>query len=60
MGLDPLVLDLDGDGVELTREDSSKVYFEFDTDGFGERCGWVDAAVNDNLPPQYLTRRRAA
>lgn len=41
MGLDPLGLDLDGDGVELTREDSSKVYFEFDTDGFGERCGWV-------------------
>jgi hypothetical protein len=41
LGQDPLVLDLDGDGLELTREDSSKIYFEMDTDGFAERSAWV-------------------
>jgi hypothetical protein len=40
-GFDPLVLDLDGDGLELTTEQNSRVYFEFDNDGFGERTGWV-------------------
>ncbi len=40
-GYDPLALDLDGDGLELTTEQNSKVYFEFDTDGFAERTGWV-------------------
>jgi Ca2+-binding RTX toxin-like protein len=38
---DPLVLDLDGDGYELTTEVNSRAYFEFDADGFGERAGWV-------------------
>jgi Ca2+-binding RTX toxin-like protein len=40
-GFDPLVLDLDGDGYELTTEANSTAYFEFDTDGFAERSGWV-------------------
>jgi hypothetical protein len=40
-GFDPLVLDLDGDGYELTTEGNSRAYFEFDDDGFGERTGWV-------------------
>ncbi|HTU12058.1 MAG TPA: calcium-binding protein [Allosphingosinicella sp.] len=40
-GFDPLVLDLDGDGLELTTEQNSRVYFEFDNDGFAERTGWV-------------------
>ena len=40
-GFDPLVLDLDGDGYELTTEANSRTYFEFDSDGFGERTGWV-------------------
>jgi flagellar biosynthesis regulator FlaF len=40
-GFDPLVLDLDGDGLELTTVQNSRAYFEFDTDGFGERTGWV-------------------
>ncbi|HYI49486.1 MAG TPA: calcium-binding protein [Allosphingosinicella sp.] len=39
---DPLVLDLDGDGFELSATDTRNVYFEFDNDGFGERTGWVD------------------
>ncbi|MEO7178944.1 MAG: calcium-binding protein, partial [Allosphingosinicella sp.] len=40
-GFDPLVLDLDGDGFELTTQANSRTYFEFDDDGFGERTGWV-------------------
>lgn len=40
-GYDPLVLDLDGDGLELRTQDNSPVYFEFDTDGFAEHTGWL-------------------
>ena len=40
-GFDPLVLDLDGNGYDLTAEPRSDIYFEFDTDGFGEHTGWV-------------------
>ena len=40
-GFDPLVLDLDGDGFELATEGNSRTWFEFDTDGFGERTGWL-------------------
>ena len=39
-GTDPLVLDLDGDGVELTRQEQG-VYFDLDKDGFAERTAWV-------------------
>ncbi|MDT8760529.1 hypothetical protein MZO42_17650 [Sphingomonas psychrotolerans] len=42
-GFDPLVLDLGGDGFNLTTEANSSVFFEFDSDGFGERTGWVQA-----------------
>ncbi|WP_321395894.1 tandem-95 repeat protein [Emcibacter sp.] len=38
---DPLVLDLDGDGLELTSETVVSPYFDMDEDGFGERTGWV-------------------
>ncbi len=37
----PLVLDLDGDGVELTHTYDENVYFDIDADGFAERVGWV-------------------
>ncbi|MEO1711558.1 MAG: hypothetical protein AAFR70_14955, partial [Pseudomonadota bacterium] len=40
-GTDPLVLDLDGDGIELIRRDSGLIYFDIDADGFGERTSWV-------------------
>ncbi|UZE48465.1 hypothetical protein ONR75_27305 [Rhodopseudomonas sp. P2A-2r] len=40
-GTDPLVLDLDGDGLELTRPDAANVYFDVDHDGFAERTAWV-------------------
>ncbi len=44
-GGDPLVLDLDGDGVEVSRlgygTGASTVYFDMDNDGFAERTSWV-------------------
>ena len=38
---DPLVLDLDGDGVEVTSLLGSEVHFDYDGDGFAERTAWV-------------------
>jgi len=42
-GRDPLVLDLDGDGVELTAMNNSAAYFDLDNDGIAEQVGWVSA-----------------
>lgn len=39
----PLVLDLDGDGVETLNIDSKPIYFDHNNDGFKERTGWADA-----------------
>ncbi|MDA8587016.1 Ig-like domain-containing protein [Rhodobacteraceae bacterium] len=38
---DPIVLDLDGDGLELIDLENSSVFFDLDADGFAERTGWV-------------------
>ncbi|TDQ52352.1 M48 family metallopeptidase [Phaeovulum veldkampii] len=38
---DPLVIDLDGDGVELVSRANSNAYFDLDGDGFAEQTGWV-------------------
>jgi Ca2+-binding RTX toxin-like protein len=38
---EPLVLDLNGDGLTLTGLSSSKVYFDLDANGFAERTAWV-------------------
>jgi hypothetical protein len=40
---DPLVLDLDGDGIETTNVNTAANYFDHDGDGFVERTGWVDS-----------------
>ena len=40
---DPLVLDLDGNGVELVSVDESTAQFDLDADGFREQTGWVSA-----------------
>ena len=40
---DPLVLDLNGDGVHLIGLDGSHVNFDFGADGFRERTGWASA-----------------
>ncbi|SMC46565.1 beta strand repeat-containing protein [Sporomusa malonica] len=37
---DPLVLDLDGDGIETT-DTSAGAFFDLDNNGFAERSGWV-------------------
>lgn len=37
----PLILDLDGDGIELIDASQSWTYFDIDQDGFAERTGWV-------------------
>ncbi len=40
-GGDPVVLDLDGNGIELIRKDRSTVTFDLDHDGYRERTAWV-------------------
>lgn len=42
-GLPPVVVDLDGDGVELVSLQTSNVYFDMDDDGGKDRTGWVGA-----------------
>ena len=39
----PLVLDLDGDGIELVALNASSVFWDIDNDGFREQSGWVQA-----------------
>jgi len=40
-GVDPLVIDLDGDGIETTALGTSSAYFDVDGDLFAERTGWL-------------------
>ncbi len=40
-GADPLVLDLDGDGIDLVGQSSVSPRFDLDGDGFSEKTGWV-------------------
>jgi Ca2+-binding RTX toxin-like protein len=42
--IDPIVLDLDGNGIELTSRASSGVYFDMDGDGIRELTGWLSPA----------------
>lgn len=39
---DPLVLDMDGDGVELVSLNKSTTYFDLSGDGIKEKTGWVN------------------
>jgi len=42
--IDPLVLDLDGNGrIDAVASTSSTVYFDFNDDGISERAGWIAA-----------------
>ncbi|HEY1632250.1 MAG TPA: calcium-binding protein [Rhizomicrobium sp.] len=40
--VDPLALDLNGDGVQFLDEDNSNVFFDIDLDGFKEKVSWLD------------------
>lgn len=44
---DPLMIDLDGDGIELISPESSRVFFDLDDDNTTEKVGWV--APDDGL-----------
>jgi Ca2+-binding RTX toxin-like protein len=39
--IDPLVLDLNGDGIALISISNSEAFFDIDGDGFREKTGWV-------------------
>ena len=42
LGGDPLVLDLNGNGIELSNADGADaVYWDIDVDGFNEKSGWI-------------------
>jgi Ca2+-binding RTX toxin-like protein/subtilisin-like proprotein convertase family protein len=41
LNIDPVVLDLNDDGVKLTSYNNSEVTFDVDNDGKAERTGWV-------------------
>ncbi|MGL5736790.1 MAG: hypothetical protein ACRCYS_18145, partial [Beijerinckiaceae bacterium] len=40
-GTDPLIIDLDGDGIETSGIGTGQVYFDIDNDLFAERTGWL-------------------
>ena len=42
--IDPLVLDLNGDGVQLENFDQSNTFFDIDHDGIKEQSGWVSSS----------------
>jgi hypothetical protein len=39
----PIVLDLDGDGIELREKNASPTGFDWNGDGIRDRTGWVDS-----------------
>jgi len=39
----PIILDLDGDGVETLNMADSSIYFDHNRDGFAQRTGWAGA-----------------
>ena len=40
---DPLILDLNGDGVKTISQQISKAFFDLSGDGMSEQTGWVDS-----------------
>ncbi|MFL9904064.1 calcium-binding protein [Paraburkholderia fungorum] len=41
--VDPLILDIDGDGIQTTNPDTSTAYFDFDNSGSRTHTGWISA-----------------
>ena len=61
----PIIIDLDGDGVELLPQDENFVLFDFDDDGYLERTAWVGAddgflMFDENGDGQITTAREIA
>ncbi|MCX5946245.1 MAG: hypothetical protein NTZ53_13305, partial [Cyanobacteria bacterium] len=55
---DPIILDLDGDGVETLAQESGR-HFDHDGNGFAEQTGWVGAddglLIRDRQPGAAIT-----
>lgn len=45
--IDPIVLDLDGNGIDTISVDEGGVYFDLDNNGFAEKTGWINP--NDGI-----------
>ena len=59
LNIDPVILDLNGDGVKLTSYNNSEVTFYIDNDGKLETTGWVKGfkkILNTNYPARCFTR----
>ncbi|MFM0284206.1 calcium-binding protein [Paraburkholderia sediminicola] len=41
--VDPLILDIDGNGIHTTNPDNSNAYFDFDGSGSRTHTGWISA-----------------
>ncbi|WP_372019173.1 beta strand repeat-containing protein [Tistrella mobilis] len=45
--IDPIVIDMDGNGIQLVARSDAAIYFDMDGDGIRERTGWIGG--NDAL-----------
>ena len=43
--LDPLVIDLDGNGLELSDLETSNIFFDIDADGYAENVSWTTDGI---------------
>ena len=39
--IDPLIFDLDGDGITTVSIDDSNAFFDLDNNGFAEKTSWL-------------------
>ena len=53
-GADPLILDMDGDGLELSREVNSEAYVDMDADGYAEHTAWVKKDDALRFPASFV------
>ena len=59
--IDPLVFDLDGDGIATVSLEESNAFFDLDNNGFAEKTSWVGAKEGlRTSPPTFATHLLAA